>query len=86
MNDSQGQIFIIDDTPANLHLLVSLLKENGYLPRAFPSGKLALGVIEQSSPSLILLDIQMPQMDGYEVCKHLKANELTWDIPVIFIS
>ncbi|MEG4583937.1 response regulator [Microcoleus sp. MOSTC5] len=86
MNDSQGQIFIIDDTPANLHLLVSILKENGYLPRAFPSGKLALGVIEQSSPSLILLDIQMPQMDGYEVCKHLKANELTWDIPVIFIS
>ncbi|MCC3407507.1 MAG: response regulator [Microcoleus sp. PH2017_10_PVI_O_A] len=86
MNESQGQIFIIDDTPANLHLLVNLLKEKGYLTRAFPSGKLALAVIEKSSPSLILLDIQMPQMNGYEVCQHLKANESTADIPVIFIS
>ncbi len=54
--------------------------------RAFPSGKLALAVIWQSSPSLILLDIQMPQMNGYEVCQQLKASELTCDIPVIFIS
>ncbi|MEG3895404.1 MULTISPECIES: response regulator [unclassified Microcoleus] len=86
MNDTENPIVVIDDTPANLHLLSNLLKENGYKVRAFPSGKLALAVIQQSSPSLILLDIQMPQMDGYEVCQHLKANELTCDIPVIFIS
>ena len=86
MNSTQEQIIIIDDTPANLHVLSSLLKENGYLVRSFPSGKLALTFIEKFSPSLILLDIQMPNMDGYEVCQHLKANELTCDIPVIFIS
>ncbi len=86
MNYTQEQIIIIDDTPANLHVLSTLLKENGYLVRAFPSGKLALKFIEKFSPSLILLDIQMPNMDGYEVCQHLKANELTCDIPVIFIS
>ena len=86
MNVPQCQIIVIDDTPANLHLLTNLLRENGYVVRAFPSGKLALAVIEQSSPSLILLDIQMPQMNGYEVCQQLKASELTCDIPVIFIS
>jgi len=86
MNSTQEQIIIIDDTPANLHVLSTLLKENGYLVRSFPSGKLALAFIKKFSPSLILLDIQMPNMDGYEVCQHLKANELTCDIPVIFIS
>ncbi|MEB3341746.1 hybrid sensor histidine kinase/response regulator [Okeania sp.] len=86
MNYTQDQIIIIDDTPANLHVLSSLLKENGYLVRAFPSGKLALAFMEKFSPSLILLDIKMPNMDGYEVCQNLKANKLTADIPVIFIS
>ncbi|NEQ35447.1 MAG: hybrid sensor histidine kinase/response regulator [Okeania sp. SIO3I5] len=86
MNSTQEQIIIIDDTPANLHVLSTLLKENGYLVRSFPNGKLALAFIEKFSPSLILLDIKMPNMDGYEVCQHLKANELTCDIPVIFIS
>ncbi len=86
MNSTQEQIIIIDDTPANLRVLSSLLKENGYLVRSFPSGKLALAFIEKFSPSLILLDIKMPNMNGYEVCQHLKANELTCDIPVIFIS
>jgi signal transduction histidine kinase len=80
------EIMVIDDTPANLHLLTNLLKQNGYLVRPFPSGKLALAGIQHSLPDLILLDIQMPQMNGYEVCQHLKANEITCDIPVIFIS
>jgi signal transduction histidine kinase len=84
--NSQGEIVAIDDTPANLHLLTNLLKQNGYRVRPFPSGKLALTGIQHSFPALILLDIQMPQMNGYEVCEHLKANELTCDIPVIFIS
>nr|WP_044500907.1 hybrid sensor histidine kinase/response regulator [Nostoc sp. PCC 7107] len=82
----QCEIMAIDDTPANLHLLTNLLKQNGYLVRPFPSGKLALAGIQHSLPTLILLDIQMPQMNGYEVCQNLKANELTRDIPVIFIS
>ncbi len=86
MNNSHCQIMVIDDIPANLHLLTNLLRENGYLVRAFPSGKLALAAIEKTSPSLILLDISMPEMNGYEVCQHLKANEFTCDIPVIFIS
>jgi len=86
MNENPGLIILIDDTPANLHLLTNLLRENGYIVRAFPSGKLALAVIEKTSPSLILLDISMPEMNGYEVCQHLKAKESTCDIPVIFIS
>ncbi|WP_256388864.1 response regulator [Calothrix sp. 336/3] len=76
----------MDDTPANLHLLTNLLKQNGYLVRPFPSGKLGLTGIEHAVPALILLDIQMTNMNGYEVCQHLKANEKTCDIPVIFIS
>ena len=86
MNSTQEQIIIIDDTPANLRVLSTLLKENGYMVRAFPSGQLALKFIEKFPPSLILLDIKMPNIDGYEVCQHLKANELTCEIPVIFIS
>ena len=82
----QDEIMVIDDTIANLHLIANLLGENGYQVRPFPSGKLALAGIHHSSPALILLDIQMPQMNGYEVCQLLKANELTRDIPVIFIS
>ncbi|KST69589.1 hybrid sensor histidine kinase/response regulator [Mastigocoleus testarum] len=82
----QGEIIIIDDTPANLHLLANLLKEYSYKVRPFPSGKLALAGIKHSQPDLILLDIQMPNMDGYQVCEQLKANEISRDIPVIFIS
>ena len=91
MNQSQNDnyranILAIDDTPANLRLLVGILTEQGYKVRAVPSGKLALAGIRQSPPDLILLDIMMPEMDGYEVCSQLKADEKTRDIPVIFIS
>ena len=86
-NDSyKGDILAIDDTPANLRLLVGILTQQGYKVLAVPSGKLALLGIRQSLPDLILLDIMMPQMDGYEVCTHLKSDEVTRDIPVIFIS
>ncbi|MGD2183535.1 hybrid sensor histidine kinase/response regulator [Lusitaniella coriacea] len=83
---SSGIIAVIDDTPANLHLLASLLGHQGYQVRPFPSGKLALTGFQKTLPDLILLDIQMPQMDGYEVCEVLKSDERTKDIPVIFIS
>ncbi|WP_204102848.1 MULTISPECIES: response regulator [Spirulina sp. CCY15215] len=81
-----GQIAVVDDTTANLHLLSNLLEGAGYDIRLFPRGKLALEGIVYSLPDLILLDIQMPEMNGYEVCEKLKVDELTRNIPVIFIS
>ena len=86
INSEHGNILVVDDTPANLQLLIGLLSKKGYTVRPIPSGKLALQGIHLDYPDLILLDIQMPDMDGYEVCKHLKADSRTQDIPVIFIS
>lgn len=82
----RGDILVVDDTPANLRLLVGLLTERGYKVRPVPNGKLALSAISLSPPDLILLDIMMPEMNGYEVCEQLKAGDRTRDIPVIFIS
>jgi signal transduction histidine kinase len=83
---SKGNLLIVDDTPANLRLLSNILKEQGYQVRPTPSGELALSAALGIPPDLILLDINMPQMDGYEVCERLKANDRTCHIPVIFIS
>ncbi|MFC2042938.1 PP2C family protein-serine/threonine phosphatase [Chloroflexota bacterium] len=80
------EILIVDDTPANLRLLSQMLTSQGYSVRAVTSGARALESVRASVPSLILLDIRMPDMDGYEVCSELKDNERTCDIPVIFIS
>ncbi|MBM3305818.1 MAG: response regulator [Candidatus Aminicenantes bacterium] len=79
-------ILVVDDTPANLQLLASMLKERGYKTRPVPSGMLALQAALSDPPDLILLDIHMPEMDGYQVCQSLKADERLKDIPVIFIS
>jgi len=79
-------ILIVDDTPANLLLLVRMLTQRGYKPRTVLSGKLALEAARAEPPDLILLDIAMPEMNGYEVCEQLKADEALKDIPVIFIS
>ncbi len=81
-----ANILIVDDTPANLQVLAGMLKDRGYKVRPVPSGKLALLAAERNPPDLILLDINMPEMNGYEVCQHLKANALLEGIPVIFIS
>ena len=86
MNESKGNILIVDDTTANLRLLVDILSKQGYTVRPAPSGQWALSTIEKNIPDLILLDILMPDMDGYELCRHLKADERTRDIPIIFIS
>ena len=80
------RILVVDDTPANLRLLMDMLGKHGYQIHPVNSGVLALRFLESTLPDLILLDILMPGMDGYEVCRHLKANERTRDIPVIFIS
>ncbi len=82
----KGTILIVDDTPVNLRVLAQLLDNQGYETRLMPGGARALSSIQNKLPDLILLDIMMPDMDGYQVCRALKANPLTQDIPVIFIS
>lgn len=79
-------ILIVDDIPDNIRLLSSMLVENGYRVRKVVSGERALKAIALQVPDLILLDIRMPDMDGYEVCRRLKASDITKEIPIIFIS
>ncbi len=88
-NSGAGQsasILIVDDTPANLQVLAGMLKDRRYKVRPVPSGKLALLAAQRDPPDLILLDINMPEMNGYEVCEHLKADDKLKGIPIIFIS
>lgn len=82
----KGKILAVDDTPASLKLLNDLLMAEGYELRAAISGELALNAATSNPPDLVLLDIRMPGMDGYEVCRHLKAHPATRDVPVIFVS
>jgi PAS domain S-box-containing protein len=85
-NQAKANILIIDDTPDNLRLLSSMLNNYGYYVRKAINGQMALKAAEMSPPDLILLDINMPLMNGYEVCQILKSNPETNKIPVIFIS
>lgn len=80
------EILVVDDTPANLRLLCQMLAGRGYRVRAATSGARALSSIAAQRPDLILLDIRMNGMDGFEVCDRLKAEPCTADIPVLFIS
>jgi len=87
MVDLEGAtILVVDDTPANLKLIASMLGQQGYRVRPATSGKVALRACEKEAPDLILLDINMPEMDGFEVCEKLKAQPDLRDIPVIFLS
>ena len=79
-------ILIVDDTNQNLQVLGSMLKNEGYNIGAVTNGEEALNFVQQRVPDLILLDVMMPGLDGYEVCQKLKGDEETEDIPVIFIS
>ena len=83
---SETIILIVDDVPDNLRYLSCLLSQEGYDVRAAINGPTALTIAQSVNPSLILLDILMPQMDGYEVCRQLKLNPKTYEIPVIFLS
>ena len=76
----------MDDKADNLRLLQSLLTQEGYTVRAVPNGKFALSGAQSIVPDLILLDIKMPGMDGYEVCRKLKEDERTRAVPIIFLS
>jgi len=83
---TKESVLIVDDNPDNLRLLSRILTKKGYKVRPAPGGSLALKSVHSALPDLILLDIKMPGMDGYEVCRRLKADEKTRDIPVLFIS
>ena len=83
---SLPNILIVDDTAENLRLLASILGAQGYEARPVTSGRQALQAAERDPPDLILLDINMPQMNGYEVCLELKARERCRDVPVIFLT
>jgi phosphoserine phosphatase RsbU/P len=88
-HSSAGQsasILVVDDTAANLQVLAGMLKDRGYRVRPVPNGKLALQAAQRDPPDLILLDINMPCMSGYEVCEQLKSNDILKGIPIIFIS
>ncbi len=82
----QQEILVVDDTLASLQLLTGILTNQGYRVRPASSGRLALRSVDVEVPDLILLDVKMPEMDGYEVCRRLKAEERSRQIPVIFIS
>jgi two-component system sensor histidine kinase/response regulator len=84
--ETRDQIMAVDDQPENLKLLEDMLRQRGYLVRSFPRGRLALAAAGQHPPDLILLDINMPEMSGYEVCERLKGDEKLSGIPVIFLS
>jgi signal transduction histidine kinase len=79
-------ILVVDDNAENLRLLSQMLSERGYRVRVANSGRRALQSVQSNAPDLILLDIMMPDMNGYRVCEELKADEAFQDIPVIFVS
>ncbi|HEY9598206.1 MAG TPA: adenylate/guanylate cyclase domain-containing protein [Cyanophyceae cyanobacterium] len=85
-SSTKGDILVVDDTLDNLRLLSTILTEQGYSVRKAVSGKMALKAAKAKRPDLILLDINMPEMSGYDVCTQLKADEQTCGVPVIFIS
>lgn len=85
-SSAKATILVVDDLPDNLRLLVSMLSGNGYKVLSAPNGPTALELARAHLPDLILLDIMMPNMDGYEVCAELKSDPATEDIPVLFIS
>jgi diguanylate cyclase (GGDEF)-like protein len=83
---TETTLLVVDDMPDNLRLIAQILESEGYLVRKALNGKIALQGVYRHPPDLILLDIKMPQMSGYDVCKELKASPQTAHIPIIFIS
>jgi CheY-like chemotaxis protein len=84
--ENKGEILVVEDTKASLILLTVLLADAGYQVREAINGELALWTVEQRQPELILLDIRMPGINGFEVCRRLKADPQTAGIPIIFMS
>lgn len=86
MLKEKDTIFVVDDTPTNLSLLFQALDGVGFRVLVATNGQLALNAIPDALPDLILLDVMMPILDGFETCRRLKQNEVTQDIPVIFMT
>jgi len=84
--ENRPKVLVVDDLLENLRLLANLLIEDGYEVKRSPDGAMALSNVPRFKPDIILLDIMMPEMDGYAVCQQLKADPETRDIPVIFLS
>ncbi|WP_413173928.1 response regulator [Anabaena azotica] len=84
--ENKDTILLVDDIPENLQLLSDLLLNTGYIVRRVTSGRMALKTVKIKPPDVIILDIKMPEMDGYEVCQALKADPVLREIPVIFMS
>jgi diguanylate cyclase (GGDEF)-like protein len=82
----KGDILIVDDNPVNLDLLSGMLLDRGYRVRVATNGRRAISAARSAIPDLVMLDINMPEMDGYEVCRQLKGEGATADVPIIFIS
>ncbi|PSB27192.1 ATP-binding protein [Stenomitos frigidus] len=85
-DDLRGDILLVDDTPDNLRVLSAMLTNQGFEVRKALSGQRAIASVRADPPNLILLDIKMPEMDGYTVCQYLKDDPTTCEVPVIFIS
>ena len=85
-HEKNTSILVVDDKPDNLRLLAGILNEHHYKVRLAPNGTRALATIRKEAPDLTLLDVMMPEMDGFEVCRLLKADEQTANIPIIYIS
>src|SRR6478672_9322330 len=81
-----SRILVVDDTPANIQTLSATLKAKGYQVSVATGGRQALEAVERIRPDLILLDVMMPEVDGFETCRRLKASEATKKIPVIFLT
>lgn len=86
IKSSESKILLVDDVPANIEVLRKVLEEEGYTILAAPSGEIALNIVQHTLPDLILLDVLMPEIGGYEVCQQLKNNSLTRHIPIIFVT
>jgi PleD family two-component response regulator len=86
MEDQKAFLLIVDDNPVNIQVLGNMLEDAGYRTAATLSGNDALTFIGDEKPDLILLDIMMPEIDGFQICKKIKENESTNDIPVIFLT
>src|SRR5215475_1520364 len=86
LTSTSARILVVDDTPANIQTLTSILKEHGYQLSVATNGRQALEAIEKVHPDLVLMDVMMPEMDGYEACSRIKASPSWRDLPIIFLS
>ena len=86
MSEAQARILVVDDVPENVRLLEAVLDANGYDTVSATDGRVALELAEATDPDLVLLDVMMPELDGYAVCKHLRGQEETAVLPVIMLT